>query len=165
MFIFDRCCRSSAAVTPVQYKCDTNNLTDTFARSHILLTEKLMNGALVTPTPDKKGGNMDKIDCWARIYVSVMLRGRTIVNSLLWVRSKGRRIYRKKTSCWFCFAWIWSSIYLFVFFTIGEAASSSYVTKDYMGPHTPDKNPKREPYHNICRSHIQNRIWTCFYHS
>ena len=49
MFIFDRCCRSSAAVTPVKYECDTNNLTGTSARSKILLTEKLANGALVTP--------------------------------------------------------------------------------------------------------------------
>ena len=52
MFIFDRCCRSSAAVTPVKYECDTNNLTGTSARSKVLLTEKLTNGALVTPTPD-----------------------------------------------------------------------------------------------------------------
>ena len=52
MFIFDRCCRSSAAVTPVKYECDTNNLTGTSARSKILLTEKLTNGALVTPTPE-----------------------------------------------------------------------------------------------------------------
>ena len=51
MFIFDRCCRSSAAVTPAKYECDANNLTGTFARSKILLTEKLTNGALVTPTP------------------------------------------------------------------------------------------------------------------
>ena len=46
------CCRSSAAVTPVKFECDANNLTGTFARSIILLTEKLTNGALVTPTPD-----------------------------------------------------------------------------------------------------------------
>ena len=51
MFIFDRCCRSSAAVTPVKYECDANNLTGTFARSKILLTDKLTNGALVSPTP------------------------------------------------------------------------------------------------------------------
>ena len=51
MFIFDRCCRCSAAVTPVKYECDANNRTGTFARSKILLTEKLTNGALVTPTP------------------------------------------------------------------------------------------------------------------
>ena len=52
MFIFDRCCRSSAAVTPVKYECDTNNITGTFAISKILLTEKLTSGALVTPTRD-----------------------------------------------------------------------------------------------------------------
>ena len=51
MFIFDRCHRSSAAVTPVKYESDANNLTGTFARSKILFTEKLTNGALVTPTP------------------------------------------------------------------------------------------------------------------
>ena len=50
--IFDRCCRSSAAVTPVKYECDLKNVTGTYARSKILLTEKLTNGALVTPTPD-----------------------------------------------------------------------------------------------------------------
>ena len=40
MFIFDRCRRSSAAVTPVKYKCDSRNLRGTFARSKILLMEK-----------------------------------------------------------------------------------------------------------------------------
>ena len=47
----DSCHRSSAAVAPVKYKCDLNNLRGTFTRSKILLTEKLTNGALVTPTP------------------------------------------------------------------------------------------------------------------
>ena len=51
MFIFDRCRRSSAAVTPVKYECGANNLTGTLAWSKIWLTEKLTNGALVTPTP------------------------------------------------------------------------------------------------------------------
>ena len=51
MFIFDRYCRSSAAVTPVKYERDINNLTGTFARSKILLTGKSTNAALVTPTP------------------------------------------------------------------------------------------------------------------
>ena len=50
-FIFDRCRRSSAAVAPVKYKFDSNNVRGTFARTKILLTEKLTNGALVTPTP------------------------------------------------------------------------------------------------------------------
>ena len=45
------CHRSAAAVTLVKYECDSRNLTCTFARSKILLTEKLTNGALVTPTP------------------------------------------------------------------------------------------------------------------
>ena len=33
MFIFDRCRRSSAAVTPVKYECDANNLTGTFVEN------------------------------------------------------------------------------------------------------------------------------------
>ena len=55
-FIFDRCRRSWAAVAPVKYKCDSNNLRGTFARTKILPTEKLRNGALVTPTPDDDTG-------------------------------------------------------------------------------------------------------------
>ena len=50
MFIFDRCRRSSPAVTPVKYKCNSNNPRGTFARSKILLTEKLTNEALL-PSP------------------------------------------------------------------------------------------------------------------
>ena len=50
MFIFDRCHRSWAAVTPTKYECDANNITGTLARSNILLPEKLTNTALVTPT-------------------------------------------------------------------------------------------------------------------
>ena len=46
------CRHSLAAVTPVKYECHSKNLTGTFARSNILLTEKLTKGALVTPTPD-----------------------------------------------------------------------------------------------------------------
>ena len=38
---------------PVKYECESKNLTVTFARSKILLTEKLTNGALVAPTPGK----------------------------------------------------------------------------------------------------------------
>ena len=48
--MFDRCRRSSAPVALVKYKCDLNNPRGTFARSKILLTEKLTNGILVTPT-------------------------------------------------------------------------------------------------------------------
>ena len=51
MFIFDRCHPRAAAVTTVKYECDSKNVTGTFARSKILLTEKLINRALVTPTP------------------------------------------------------------------------------------------------------------------
>ena len=35
-------------VTPVKYECDSKNLTGTFARSNILLTEKLTNRAFIT---------------------------------------------------------------------------------------------------------------------
>ena len=49
-FIFQRCHRSLAMVTFVKYECDLKNLTSTFVRSKIYLTEKLMNGTLVTPT-------------------------------------------------------------------------------------------------------------------
>ena len=39
----------SAAVTPVKYECDSWNLTGTFARSKILITERLMNKSLEPP--------------------------------------------------------------------------------------------------------------------
>ena len=45
-FLFNRCCRSSAFVTPVKYKCYWNDLRGTFARSKIVLTEKLTNGTV-----------------------------------------------------------------------------------------------------------------------
>ena len=45
----DKYRHSSAAVTPVKYECDSTNLTVTFARSKMLLTEKLTNRAVVTP--------------------------------------------------------------------------------------------------------------------
>ena len=45
------CHRSAAAGTHVKYKCDSRNLTCTFARSKMSFTEKLTNGALVTPNP------------------------------------------------------------------------------------------------------------------
>ena len=51
--IFHRCCRSSAAVTPVKYERYFTNLAGTFKRSKKHLTEKLPNGVLVTPTPER----------------------------------------------------------------------------------------------------------------
>ena len=45
-FTFDRCHRISA-VTLVKYECGPKNLTDIFARSEILLTEKLTNPRLM----------------------------------------------------------------------------------------------------------------------
>ena len=61
-FIFDRCHRSSAVVAPVKYNCDSSNSRDTFAGSKILLTGKLLNGALVTPTPINTVTASSKID-------------------------------------------------------------------------------------------------------
>ena len=42
---------SWAAETPGKYEHDWNYLTYTFAKSKFPVTEKLANGALVTPTP------------------------------------------------------------------------------------------------------------------
>ena len=52
-------------VSPVKYECDSWNLTGAFARSKILLTEKLANGALVTPTPGLEPPALVTCDiCW-----------------------------------------------------------------------------------------------------
>ena len=52
---------------PVKYKCDSNNLTGTFARSKILLTEKSTDGALVTTRPlstERWDARSHKIGCY-----------------------------------------------------------------------------------------------------
>ena len=49
--IFGICRPGLAAMTSVKYGCDLTILTRACARSKISLTEKLTNGALVTPTP------------------------------------------------------------------------------------------------------------------
>ena len=51
-FIFGRCHRSWAAETPGNYEHDWKYLTYTFTKSKFPVTEKLRNGALVTPAPD-----------------------------------------------------------------------------------------------------------------
>ena len=71
-FIFDRCRRSSAAVASVKYKCDSNNLRGSFGRSKILLTEKLTNGTLVTPTP---------VQVTSPIVTSLMFPGAVFANT------------------------------------------------------------------------------------
>ena len=53
------CRRSSAAVTVGKYECDSKNLAITFARSKILLKEKLTIGDLVTSHQDY---------CWVHRY-------------------------------------------------------------------------------------------------
>ena len=50
-FIFDRCLHSRATETPGKYERDTRYLDYTFTKSNFPVTEKLTNGALVTPTP------------------------------------------------------------------------------------------------------------------
>ena len=60
-FIFDRCHRSWAAETPDKYECDWKYLNYTSAKSKFLVTEKLTNEALVTPTPGAASSNMDKL--------------------------------------------------------------------------------------------------------
>ena len=62
MFIFDKCRHSSAAVTPAKYECDAKNLTGALTGWKILLTEKLTNRALVTPTPDELNISMHHLD-------------------------------------------------------------------------------------------------------
>ena len=57
----------AAAVTTVKYECDSKNITDTFARSEISLTDKSTNGALVTPTPSLSRGGFEPsvtTQCW-----------------------------------------------------------------------------------------------------
>ena len=51
-FIFGRCHCSWAAETPGKYEHDWNYLTYTFAKLKFPVTEKLANGALVTPIPE-----------------------------------------------------------------------------------------------------------------
>ena len=51
-FIFVRCHHSWAAETPGKYEHDWNYLTYTFVKSKFPVTEKLANGALVTPITD-----------------------------------------------------------------------------------------------------------------
>ena len=51
MFIFVRCHRSYAALTPVKYEHDLKNLTRDFILSETYVTKKITNGALVPPTP------------------------------------------------------------------------------------------------------------------
>ena len=53
----------SCGVALVKYKCDSNNVITTFVRSKILLTEKLMNGSLVTPTPGLLHAEQQVLTC------------------------------------------------------------------------------------------------------
>ena len=50
MFIFGRCHRSSAAETPGEYECNLRYLNYKFAKLKFPVLDKLINGALVTPT-------------------------------------------------------------------------------------------------------------------
>ena len=94
VLIFDRCCRISAVVTPVRYECDTNNLACTLTGSKILLTEKLTNGALVTPTPGQ----------WKSCFRAMVLVVQsyfwcTNLTALFWIPSK----IQGAVSIWKCY--------------------------------------------------------------
>ena len=52
MFVVDRCHRSRAVETPDKYERDWKYLNYTFTKSTFVVTEKLTNGGLVTPTSD-----------------------------------------------------------------------------------------------------------------
>ena len=71
--MFDRCRRSSAAGAPVKYTRDSKNLRGTFARSKILLAEKLTNGDLVTPTPGALAPGPDSRNDLITAYKAIRL--------------------------------------------------------------------------------------------
>ena len=98
VFIFDRCRRSSAAVAPVKYKCYLNNLGGTFARSKILLTEKLTNRALVTATPGTEWAS-DDLHCGLARVLQRQLFVYQSENKDSSIRLNVRKILTKKT-CW-----------------------------------------------------------------
>ena len=51
IFIFDRCHHSQAVETPAKYEDDLKIQTYNFVISEMFVSEKITNGALVTPTP------------------------------------------------------------------------------------------------------------------
>ena len=51
MFIFDRCRRSSAAVTPVKYEWNLKNVTGTFARLKIFACGEIDERDFSNPLP------------------------------------------------------------------------------------------------------------------
>ena len=61
----------------VKNECDSNNLTDIFEISKILLMEKLTNGNLVTPTPDTHRRNYVCNSCIAVFCCGLILTGIT----------------------------------------------------------------------------------------
>ena len=71
MFIFNSCHHSLAVVTSVKYECDLKHIIYTFAKSKIALTEKLMNGASVTPTP--AGLTLDPSDAETGIFSEIFV--------------------------------------------------------------------------------------------
>ena len=71
-------------MTPVKYECDSGNLTGTFATPKILLTEKLANGALVTPTPDLhvSYNNIFLLVCFIVLLILTVLHACTQVDEI-----------------------------------------------------------------------------------
>ena len=51
MFIFDKCLLSSAAVAPVKYKCDLNDLRGTFAGSKNFAYGEINERSFSNPHP------------------------------------------------------------------------------------------------------------------
>ena len=56
------------SLTPIKYECDSKNVTGTFARSKILLTEKFTNRSLGTPTPERNRRHLEE-----DIFKSILL--------------------------------------------------------------------------------------------
>ena len=85
-FISGRCDCSYAAVTPARYERDCTDLTDTFAQSKTPQTEKLTNGALVSPTAEPR----QKLQCSNRVHILGMCPIVGHGNTIFWVK---RAIY------------------------------------------------------------------------
>ena len=89
---------------PVKYECDLNNLTCASARLKFSLTEKLTNGALVTPTP---GGLMMHI---VFIHYSGVIMGAIAhqINTVMivyWTVYSGADQRKHQSSASLAFAW------------------------------------------------------------
>ena len=76
-FIFDRCHRSWAAETPAKYERDLKYVIYYCDKSKFSVTDKLTNGALVTPIPDTQPVAINGV-----MKASLWLTSETIIHSL-----------------------------------------------------------------------------------